>query len=142
MQNKTAPELKRCRKNISRPPSDYLKKFYYDTVNFDVNALQLAITALAWAPPQPKNVRIGGAVQSSTTLAWDAVEDPNLAGYKIYWRETMAPQWHYSRFVAKATEHTLEHIVIDNYLFGVASVGKDGNESVVVFPSGMIRGRR
>ncbi|HTU35096.1 MAG TPA: amidohydrolase family protein [Candidatus Acidoferrum sp.] len=32
-----------CRANIDRPPSDYLKEFYYDTVNFDPNALQLAI---------------------------------------------------------------------------------------------------
>lgn len=33
-----------CRKNITRPPSAYLKKhFYYDTVNFDVKALQLAL---------------------------------------------------------------------------------------------------
>jgi aminocarboxymuconate-semialdehyde decarboxylase len=32
-----------CRANIPRPPSDYLKRFYYDTVNFDVRAVQLAI---------------------------------------------------------------------------------------------------
>ena len=32
-----------CRANIDRPPSEYLKKFFYDTVNFDSNALQLAI---------------------------------------------------------------------------------------------------
>jgi aminocarboxymuconate-semialdehyde decarboxylase len=32
-----------CRENISKPPSEYLKQFYYDTVNFDVKALQLAI---------------------------------------------------------------------------------------------------
>jgi aminocarboxymuconate-semialdehyde decarboxylase len=32
-----------CRANIGKPPSEYLKKFYYDTVNFDVNALKLAI---------------------------------------------------------------------------------------------------
>jgi len=114
--------------------------FQYAAKLTAVNAITLA--ALAWAPPQPKNVRIGGAVQPSTTLAWDAVADPNLAGYKIYWRDTTAPQWQYSRFVGKATEFTLENIVIDNYLFGVASVGRDGNESVVVFPSGMIRGRR
>jgi len=31
------------RKHISRPPSEYLKHFYYDTVNFDPNALRLAI---------------------------------------------------------------------------------------------------
>lgn len=36
--------FKQCRENISRPPSYYLKKyFYYDTVNFDVKALQFAI---------------------------------------------------------------------------------------------------
>ncbi|HEV8129616.1 MAG TPA: amidohydrolase family protein [Acidobacteriota bacterium] len=33
-----------CRANIDRPPSEYLKTFYFDTVNFDVNALMLAIT--------------------------------------------------------------------------------------------------
>ena len=32
-----------CRQHIDRPPSDYLKRFYYDTVNFDPKALQLAI---------------------------------------------------------------------------------------------------
>ena len=32
-----------CRVNIARHPTEYLKKFYYDTVNFDPKALQLAI---------------------------------------------------------------------------------------------------
>jgi aminocarboxymuconate-semialdehyde decarboxylase len=31
------------RKHISKPPSEYLKHFYYDTVNFDPNAMRLAI---------------------------------------------------------------------------------------------------
>jgi len=31
------------RKHISKPPSEYLKHFYYDTVNFDLNALHLAL---------------------------------------------------------------------------------------------------
>jgi hypothetical protein len=113
-------------------------------VNFDyasrltaVNAISLA--GLAWAPPEPDVVRIGGAVRPSTSLEWDAVEDPDLAGYKIYWRDTTAPQWQHSRFVGTATAFTLEGMVIDNYLFGVASVGRDGNESVVVFPSARIR---
>ena len=113
-------------------------------VNFDyakkltaVNAISLA--GLAWAPPAPDSVRIGGAVQPSTTLAWQGSDDPNLAGYKIYWRETTGPQWTYSRFVGKVNEFTLEGIVIDNYYFGVAAVGQDGNESVVVFPSGLIQ---
>jgi len=32
-----------CRKNISKPPSEYLKHFYFDTVNFDPPAIELAI---------------------------------------------------------------------------------------------------
>jgi aminocarboxymuconate-semialdehyde decarboxylase len=31
-----------CRKNIKKPPTEYLKQFYYDTVNFDPQALDLA----------------------------------------------------------------------------------------------------
>ena len=103
-----------------------------------INAIALA--GLAWAPPQPQNVRIGGAVRPSTTLEWDAVADPNLAGYIVHWRDTTAPQWQYSRYVGPETPtYTLENIVIHNYLFGVSSVGEDGNESVVVFPGGLIR---
>jgi aminocarboxymuconate-semialdehyde decarboxylase len=32
-----------CRAHIDRPPSEYLRRFYYDTVNFDPGALGLAI---------------------------------------------------------------------------------------------------
>ena len=32
-----------CRKNIKQPPTTYLKRFYYDTVNFDARALELAV---------------------------------------------------------------------------------------------------
>ncbi len=113
------------------------------SVNFDyaakltaVNALTLA--ALASSPSEPKNVRIGGAVQPSTRLTWDAVDDSNLVGYKVYWRDTTSPQWQYSRFVGKVTDYTLTNIVIDNYLFGVAAVGKNGAESLIQFPRKLI----
>jgi len=112
-------------------------------VNFDyaakltaVNAIVLA--AIAWAPADPGLVMIGGAVQPSTRLKWDEVEDPHLAGYKVYWRETTSPQWEYSRYVGMETDVTLKNIIIDNYLFGVASVAKDGHESVVVYPKTLI----
>ncbi len=36
--------FKECRENITALPSEYLKKFYYDTVNFDVKALELAVS--------------------------------------------------------------------------------------------------
>ena len=32
-----------CRAHIAQPPSVYLKKFFYDTVNFDPHAIELAI---------------------------------------------------------------------------------------------------
>jgi aminocarboxymuconate-semialdehyde decarboxylase len=35
--------FKECREHIQHPPTHYLKRFYFDTVNFDVNALRLAI---------------------------------------------------------------------------------------------------
>jgi len=116
-------------------------------VNFDYAARLTAVNAavlasLAWAPPQPDSVRIGGAVRPSTVLAWKGTDDPELAGYKVYWRDTTAPQWQHSRFVGKVATYTLRNMVIDNYLFGVASVNRQGDESVVVFPGGLIRRRR
>ena len=109
-------------------------------VNFDyaarltaVNAAVLA--ALAWAPPAPTGVEIRGAVEPSARLNWNPVDDPGLAGYKVYWRATTDPQWSHWRWVGAATEHTMEGMVVDNFLFGVAAVGADGNESVVAFPT-------
>ena len=102
-----------------------------------VNATVLA--ALAWAPPAPANVQIGGAVRPSTTLAWDAADHPDLVGYRIYWRDTTVPQWEHSRFVGMVDRFTLENLVIDNYLFGVAAVSRSGTESVVAFPSAQLR---
>ncbi|KJJ39274.1 M28 family peptidase [Aequorivita vladivostokensis] len=111
-------------------------------VNFDyaakltaVNAINLA--SLAWAPPAPTNVAIGGIVEPSAKLKWDKVD--GAVGYKIYWRDTTSPTWDHSRYVGDVSEFTLEGIVIDNYFFGVASVGKYGFESVVVFPNSVFR---
>jgi aminocarboxymuconate-semialdehyde decarboxylase len=33
-----------CRRNISRPPTEYLKDFHYDTVNFNPDAVKFAIS--------------------------------------------------------------------------------------------------
>lgn len=105
-----------------------------------VNAINLA--SIAWAPAAPKGLMIGGTVSPSTTLEWEDQQDPNIAGYKIYWRLTTAPQWENSRYVGRVNKHTLEGIVIDNYLFGVATVGKDGHESIVTYPMTLIPRRR
>ncbi|HEX9601352.1 MAG TPA: M28 family metallopeptidase [Mariniflexile sp.] len=107
-------------------------------VNFDyvkkltaVNAINLA--SLASAPPPPKNVSIGGAVEPSAKLKWNKVD--GAVGYKIYWRDTTSPTWDYSRYVGEVSEFTLDGIVVDNYFFGITSVGENGFESVVVFPN-------
>lgn len=111
-------------------------------VNFDyakkltaVNAINLA--SIAWAPPAPKSVSIGGIVEPSVKLKWDKVD--GAIGYKIYWRDTTSPTWEHSRFVGNINEFTLEGIIIDNYYFGIAAVGENGYESVVTFPNGIIR---
>lgn len=100
-----------------------------------VNAIALA--ALASAPPAPGAVKIGGIVEPSARLSWNKVD--GAVGYKIYWRDTTSPVWTHQRFVGDVNEHTLTGIVIDNFLFGVAAVGKDGFESVVAFPEGVLR---
>ncbi|SMO57297.1 Peptidase family M28 [Gracilimonas mengyeensis] len=114
-----------------------------DEVEFDFAAKLTGLNAvvmagMSWAPSPPANVEIEGAVRPSTTLKWkalDSEENPQLAGYKIYWRLTDANQWQKSVYVpADSTQHTLENVVIDNYYFGVASVSKEGFESPVVFP--------
>ena len=106
--------------------------FQYAAKLTAVNAATLA--SLAWAPAAPQNAAIAGAVRPSTTLFWEATDAADLAGYRVFWRDTTAPQWERSVFVGKVGKYTLENIVIDNYLFGVAAVDINGNESTVSFP--------
>jgi Zn-dependent M28 family amino/carboxypeptidase len=100
-----------------------------------VNAINLA--SLAWAPPAPKEVKIGGIVAPAAKFEWSKVA--GAIGYKIYWRDTTSATWDHSRYVGDVTEFLLDGIVIDNYFFGIASVGKDGFESPVVFPNAILR---
>jgi hypothetical protein len=100
-----------------------------------VNAIVMA--SLAWGPAPPTDVAIGGIVQPAAKFKWEKSAD--AIGYKIYWRDTTSPTWDYSRYVGNEDAFLLNGIVIDNYFFGVAAVGKDGHESVVVFPSATFR---
>jgi hypothetical protein len=100
-----------------------------------VNAINMA--SLAWAPAPPAEVSIGGIVAPSAKFKWS--KSKNAVGYKIYWRDTTSPTWDHSRYVGDVDEFTLDGIVIDNFFFGIAAVGKDGHESVVVFPNSVFR---
>ena len=97
-----------------------------------VNAINLA--SLGWSPEEPKNVKIGGAVKPSTKLKWEKPKNSKILGYKLYWRKTTSAFWENSRFVGDTNEFTLKGIVIDNFLFGVSSVGTNNQESIIVFP--------
>jgi len=100
-----------------------------------VNAINLA--SLAWAPSSPTDVQIGGVVEAAAKLRWKKSE--GAKGYKVYWRDTTSPTWDHSRFVGDVDSFVLDGFVIDNYFFGVSSVGENGFESPVAFPTGVFR---
>ncbi len=102
-----------------------------------VNVINLA--ALAWAPPALKELSIGGVVEASARFEWTPIDDESILGYKIYWRDTTSPTWDHSRFVGNVSQAKLKGIVIDNYFFGISTVGKNGIESPVLFPTAVIR---
>ena len=94
----------------------------------------ITMAALAAAPAPPSGVDIEGAVTPDTIVKWKPV--PGAVAYRVWWRETTAPQWQFSRRVEgnAVTQLRLPNIVIDNWFFGVASIAADGSESPVVFP--------
>ena len=95
----------------------------------------VTMAGMAGAPPFPANVEATGAVQPSAKLTWETPENAsNLAGYRVHWRLTTAPEWTHSRFIGKVNEWEFKNLVIDNYFFGVSAVAKDGSETPVVFP--------
>ena len=95
----------------------------------------VTMAGMAGAPPFPANVEASGAVQPSAKLTWETPENAdNLAGYRVHWRLTTAPEWTHSRFIGKVNEWEFTNLVIDNYFFGVSAVAKDGSETPVVFP--------
>ena len=87
-----------------------------------VNAINLA--SLGWSPPALKKLSIGGVVEASVKFKWKKIDNPNIEGYKIYWRDTTSPTWDNSKFVGNVSEAKLDGIVIDNFFFGVSTVPK------------------
>jgi hypothetical protein len=102
-----------------------------------------ALAAIASAPPPPEP-KVEGAVSTDTTITFREV--PAGAGYAIRKRRTDANQWEptHGSTACKVTgvenpDRTLwlntcvlRHIRVDDWVFGVSSVSKDGFESPVV----------
>jgi hypothetical protein len=102
-----------------------------------LNIAALAGIASAPPPPEPK---VEGAVSTDTTLTWPGVAGAN--SYNVWWRRTDASSWDHSAAhpsfrcgapdtAATPCRHTLPHIRVDDWVFGVSSVSKDGFESPV-----------
>lgn len=107
--------------------------FEYVQMLTSVNAINLAL--LASSPLPPKNLKIGGIVEPSVRFKWDDNNDDNIINYKVYWRKTSSPNWEFSKKINKVNEYTLEGVIIDNFLFSIVSVNKEGFESIYQFPS-------
>jgi hypothetical protein len=99
-----------------------------------VNAAALAV--LARAPAEPASVEIETArLENDTTLRWAPNREPNLAGYRIVWRETTEPFWEHSLDVpANVTRKTMTGLSKDNVIFGVEAFDNAGHVSPAVYP--------
>lgn len=98
-----------------------------------INAAALA--SLALAPAAPNNVIMKTAqLENDTVLTWDTNVDPDLAGYRIVWRDTTSPIWQGVIHAGKVLEYRIKGKSKDNYFFGVQAVDKDGNASVATYP--------
>jgi peptidase M28-like protein len=94
-----------------------------------------ALAALALGPSAPKDVAVEVLkLEADTTLRWSANPEPDVAGYRIVWRETTAMQWQNSRDVGNVTRFTLTGVLKDDYQFGLQAYDRDGNLSVATYP--------
>ena len=96
-----------------------------------LNVAALAGIASAPPPPEPK---VEGAVSTDTTVTWPHVA--GAASYNVRWRRTDVNNWETSRSVtgegcSSGCKAVLPHIRVDDWVFGVSSVSKDGFESPV-----------
>jgi hypothetical protein len=110
-----------------------------------VNAAALASLALApKAPVVDEEIQHGprkgqltpmigrGKSHYDAVLRWkDDHPEPDLAGYAVVMRSTTAPDWEREMFVGKVNEFTLKDVSIDDVVFGVKAIDRDGNESLV-----------
>lgn len=98
-----------------------------------VNAATLA--SLASAPAPPSNVKVlTKKLDNDTELTWGAPADGRAVKYEVVWRPTTAAEWENTESVGNVTSVNLKRSK-DNVIFGVRSVDKKGNRSVVVLPT-------
>jgi hypothetical protein len=95
-----------------------------------------ALASLALGPAVPRAVEMENfRLEADTTLRWRPNREPDVAGYRIVWRETTSPIWQNAVDVGNVTHHTLIGISKDNFVFGVQAYDRDGNLSVPAYPT-------
>src|SRR5262249_14239722 len=93
-----------------------------------------AMGSMALAPSSPAGVGFKTNRQEyNTTLVWKPNPEPDLAGYRIVWRETYQPFWERSLDVGNVAEFVIEGLSKDDLFFAVQAIDKDGNASVPSF---------
>ena len=98
-----------------------------------VNAAALA--SLALGPSAPTGVELENLrLEQDSTLRWKANPEPDVAGYRILWRETTSPVWQQSKDVGNVTRATLAGVSKDNVIFGLQAYNREGHASVAVYP--------
>ena len=92
-----------------------------------------ALASLALAPQAPAGARIGrGKSGYDAVLSWAPADDKSgPLRYVVVMRATTAPDWETAFQAGDATEFTLPNVSIDDVVFGVKAVDRDGDESLV-----------
>ncbi len=85
--------------------------------------------------PRPQPVGPGlsrGSSGYDAVLRWDQPDpEPDLAGFVVVVRSTTAPDWEREIWAGNVKEFTLKNTSIDQLVFGVKAVDKEGHESPV-----------
>ena len=98
-----------------------------------INAAALA--SLANSPSAPQDVQMENLfLENNTTFRWKANPEPDIAGYRVVWRDTTAPFWQKSEDFPNVTRATVIGTSKDNVVFGLQAIDKAGNASVATFP--------
>jgi len=102
-----------------------------------VNGAVLAALALAPSTPSGAEMEVR-PYEVETHIRWKANPEPDVAGYRIVWRETAAADWQHFRDVGNVTRATLPDVLKDDYQFGVQAYDRDGNVSVAAYPKPVV----
>jgi hypothetical protein len=102
-------------------------------------ALLASFMHLSNAPAPPFDVAIGGNGTANTRLRWKLPEDGRIKGLVLYRRRADSLHWQQASALPASTELTLQNVMMDNYIFALATVDASGNESVPVYPTALLR---